>query len=168
MRKTLSTLGLVVALLLMAALPAMAAPNNANNADDLVPLDCEAPVGDAITVRPVPGEGKSGWNVDTGKHYVAKQFSFRDEVTVEITDGAEASATFEFVDDSGAKAPANGRKELVECTDIFEFVDGPFPLDAEFAAILNAEFETDIFAEGQEVTISSISTFTVLLLVPGA
>ena len=166
MRRTLSAIGLVAAMLLMSALPATAAPNNKNNADNLVPLECDAPIGE-ITVRPAPGDGKSAWNVETGAHYVAKQFSGTDEVTVQITDGDSASATFVFVQDSGAEAPANGRKDLVECTNTFSFVDGPFVIDAEFAEILNADFETDIFEEGQEVTISVVSTFNVLVLVTG-
>ena len=166
MKKTFTTLTLLAGLLLMAALPATAAPNNKNNAE-VVPLDCGAPIGDTISVRTVPGEGASGWNVDTGEHYVAKAFSFHQEVTVKITDGAEVAVRFEDTEDFGATAPANGRKELVECTDTFRFEDGPFTIDAEFAAILNAELQTDIFEEGQEVTISSTSTFTVLILIPG-
>lgn len=166
MRKTATTLVLVAGLVLMAALPATAAPNNKNNAD-LVPLDCGAPIGDAISVRTVPGEGASGWNVDTGEHYVAKAFSFHQEITVKITDGAEVMVTFEDTEDFGAEAPAKGRKDLVECNDTFEFEDGPFTIDAEFAALLNGELQTDIFEEGQEVTISSTSTFKVLILIPG-
>jgi hypothetical protein len=166
MRKTVTTLALVAALVAMAALPATAAPNNKNNTE-VVPLDCGAPIGDAISVRTVPGEGASGWNVETGEHYVAKAFSFQQEVTVKITDGAEINVTFEDTEDFGAEAPANGRKELVECTDSFEFEDGPFTIDAEFAALLNADLQTDIFEEGQEVTISLTSTFRVLILIPG-
>jgi hypothetical protein len=166
MRKTVTALALVVVLLLVAALPATAAPNNRNNAE-AVPLDCGAPIGDAISVRTVPGEGASGWNVETGEHYVAKAFSFQQEITVKITDGAEINVTFGDSEDFGAEAPAIGRKELVECTDRVEFEDGPFTIDAEFAALLNADLQTDVFAEGQEVTISLTSTFTVLILIPG-
>ena len=166
MRKTVSLLVLVTALVLVAALPATAAPDN-KNTTGLVPLDCGAPIDDAVWVRTVPGEGASGWNVDTGKHYVAKAFSFHQEITVEITDGAQLTVTFEDTEDFGATAPAKGRNDLVECSDTFEFEDGPFTIDAEFAATLNAELQTDIFAEGQEVTISSTSTFEVLILIPG-
>lgn len=166
MRKTLLTLGVVAALLLMAAVPATAAPNNKNNADLVIPLECDAPIGE-VTVRPTPGNGNPAWNVETGANYVAKQFSSTDQVTVQIVDGDSVSASFEFTEDHGASAPANGREDLVECTATFEFVDGPFPIDAEFAGILNAEFGTDIFEEGQFVTISSASTLTILALVPG-
>ncbi len=165
MRKTVTTLAVAAAMVAMAALPATAAPNNKNNAE-VVPLDCGAPIGGAISVRTVPGEGASGWNVDTGDHYVAKAFSFEQEVTVRITDGAELTVTFGDTEDFGATAPAKGRKELVECTDTFDFEDGPFTIDAEFAALLNADLQTDIFEEGQEVTISLASTFTVLILIP--
>ena len=166
MRKTVTTLALVAAMVAMAALPATAAPNN-KNTTEVVPLDCGAPIGDAISVRTVPGAGQSGWNVDTGDHYVAKAFTFKQEITVNITDGAELTVTFGDNEDFGATAPANGRKELVECTDSFEFEDGPFIIDAEFAALLNADLQTNIFEEGQEVTISVASTFTVLILIPG-
>lgn len=166
MRKTVTTLALVAAMVPAAALPAAAAPNNKNTAE-VVPLDCGAPIGDAISVRTVPGEGAPGWNVDTGEHYIAKAFSFHQEITVKITDGAEITVTFEDTEDFGATAPAKGRKELVECTDNFEFEDGPLTIDAEFAALLNTEFQTDIIDEGQEVTISSTSTFTVLIHIPG-
>ncbi len=166
MRKTLSTLGLVAAMLLTSALPATAAPNNKNNADELIPLECDTPIGD-VTVRPQPGGGLAAWDVETGENYVAKQFTFTSEVTVQIVDGDSASATFVDVADFGAAAPANGRKDLVECTNTFEFVDGPFPIDAEFADILNADLETDIFEEGQVVIISGVQTLSILVLKPG-
>ncbi len=166
MRKTLSTVGLVAAMLLTSALPATAAPNNKNNTDDLIPLECDAPIGD-ITVRPQPGNGDSAWNVETGEHAVGKHFTFSSQVTVQIDDGDSASSSFVDVFDHGASAPANGREDLVECTNTFEFVDGPISVDAEFADILNADLETDIFEEGQAVTISGVQTLTVLVLVPG-
>lgn len=168
MRGIVKTLALVTVLVLTATLPAAAAPDN-KNTTDVVVLDCGEPIDGVVAIRPAPGEGgKSGWNVETGDHYVAKAFESRDEVTVSITDGPEVSAVFEFAEEFGASAPAKGRKDLVECTDTFEFEDGPFPIDAEFADILNAEFDTDIFEAGQEITISSLSAFTVLVLVPGS
>lgn len=165
MRKTLTTLGLVAVLLLVSALPSAAAPNNKNNADNIIPIVCPEPLG-AIEVRPNPGQGLPAWDVETGQHQVAKRFTFDDDVTVEIVEGGEGSAsqTFGFVRDFGAE---KGNKDLVECTSTVEFVDGPIPLDAEFAGILNADFETDIFEEGQVVTISVVSTFTVLALITG-
>lgn len=166
MRKIVSTFGLMAALLLMVTSTATAAPNNVNNTDDVIALDCDEPIG-AVAVRPGPGNGNPAWNVETGENYVAKQFSGTDQITVTIVDGDSVSATFEFLDDRGASAPADGRSDLVECTTTFDFSDGPFPIDAEFAETLNAEFETDIFEAGQEITITFESTLTVLVLVPG-
>jgi hypothetical protein len=165
MRRTLTTLALVAAMLLTVALPAAGAPNNKNNADNVISLDC-GELGN-VMVRPQPGQGNAAWDVDTGENYVAKQFSGIDDVTVAIVDGESVSSTFEFFVSYGAEAPANGRKDLIECTDSVDFVDGPFPIDAEFAAILNADFDTDIFAEGQFVTISVESSLTILVLQPG-
>jgi hypothetical protein len=166
MKRTLLTLGLVASLVLVAAWPATAAPNNKNNADNVIPLECDEPIG-PVFVRPVPGNGNPAWNVETGAHYVAKSFANEDEVTVTITDGDSATETFFNVQDKGASAPAVGRKALVECTTTFEFEDGPFEIDAEFADILNEDFNTDIFEAGQEVTISGVSMFTVLVLATG-
>lgn len=164
-RRTLRVFGLVAALLMAAAAPATAAPDNRNNAENVIPLECDAPIGD-ITVRTAPGQGLPAWDLDTGEIYVAKQFVSSDEVTVQIVDGDSVSATFEGIDDRGGAAPAQGR-DLVACEATFEFEDGPFPIDAGFAEELNTAFATDIFADGQIVTISGFSTFTVLVLAPG-
>jgi hypothetical protein len=162
MKRTLITLGLVTASFGLMTSSAIAAPNNKNNADNVIPLECEE-LGE-IAVRPNPGNGLPAWDVESGEHQVAKQFTFVDEVTVTIEGGDSASTTFSGTDDYGAE---NGNKDLVECTATFEFNDGPFPIDAEFAAILNADFETDIFEEGQFVTISSTTTLTVLAMITG-
>lgn len=164
MRRTLTTLGLVAALLLMVAVPATAAPNNKNNAENVIPLECDGGVGE-IAVRPNPGQGLPAWDVETGEHQVAKRFTFSDEVTAQIEDGDSASQSFGFVRDFGAE---KGNKDLVECTSTMEFVDVlPFPLDPEFADVLNADFETDIFEAGQFITFSGTSTLTVLALITG-
>lgn len=152
--------------MMMAASPATAAPNNKNNEFDVVPLECDAPLFEVV-VRPNPGEGSPAWNVETGAHYVAKRFEITDEFTAQIVGGDSVTTIEETVEDFGASAPANGRKDLVPCVGTFAFADGPFEIDDQFAADLNDGFGTDIFAAGQLVTISGSSTFRVLVLVTG-
>lgn len=163
MRRIL-VLTVAMGLMMGLALPATAAPNNKNNADNVIPLTCEGL--NTVAVRPNPGRGLPAWDVESGQHQVAKRFTFNDSVTVEIIDGGEGSAsnTFEEVRDYGAE---KGNKDLVECVSNRSFVDGPIPLDPGFAAILNADFGTDIFAAGQLVEITVESTLTVLALITG-
>ncbi len=176
MKRTITTLGLVAALLLVAALPASAAPRNANNEDFVLDVTCVD--GDGVdqgwtAVRPTPSsEGKPAWDTETGWLQVGKNFQYSETVTATIVDGDEASigddASFDFEDGSDHGA-YNGNKELITCTVVF--VDGVVDvledIDEELAGILNADFDTDIFAAGQTVEIHVVATLTVQAIVPG-
>ena len=162
MRRIL-VLTVAMGLMMGLALPATAAPINKNNEFNVIPLTCEGL--DTVAVRPNPGRGLPAWDVESGQHQVAKRFTFNDSVTVEIIDGGEGSEsnTFGDVRDYGAE---KGNKDLVECTskNTFSFVE---ELDEGFAAALNADFGTEIFAAGQVVEITVESTLTVLALITG-
>ena len=163
MRRTFTTLGLVAAMLLTVALPASAAPNNKNNAGNVIPLTCEGL--DTVAVRPNPGRGLPAWDVDSGQHQVAKRFTDSATETWTILEGGEGtvSGSFSNVRDFGAE---KGNKDLVECTTGDTFSD-TFSLDDGFAGFLNAEFDTEIFAGGQLVNVSGTFTLTVLALITG-
>lgn len=163
MRRTVTTLGLVGAMLLAAAFPAMAAPNNKNTT--VLDVVCG---GEEIQLRPNPGRGGPAWDVETGEHQVGKRFSGSETVTVTIITGASSgdfvSETNEFVEDHGAE---KGNKDLVECTTGDTFVPFEGEIDEGFADALNADFGTTIFEAGQEVSITVEFTLTVLALFTG-
>lgn len=159
MRRTLTTLGLVAAMLLMVALPASAAPNNKNT----VVLDVTC--GDVdIQLRPNPGRGGPAWDVESGEHQVAKRFTASETVTATIVGGDSFSFSDESVMDMGAE---KGNKDLTVCTtgDTFDIPLGV--IDADLADALNADFGTNMFAAGQEVIITVQFELTVLAIFPG-
>lgn len=161
-----SLLAVLLAVALLAVgLPAGAAADNHRNAGLELELDC----GDhgQFTVRPQPGNGNAAWDVDTGQVFVAKHFSGHFEITVAITSGPTLDASFDFEQDYGSKGAAKGREPLRLCTSESEFVDGPFEIDEEIAGFLNADFDTDIFVAGQEVTISGTESLRILVQSPG-
>ena len=162
MRRIL-VLTVAMGLMMGLALPATAAPNNKNNADNVIPLTCEGL--DTVAVRPNPGRGLPAWDVDSGQHQVAKRFTDSVEETWTILEGGEGtvSGSFSNVRDYGAE---KGNKDLVECTLNDTFSD-TFPLDDGFAGFLNGEFDTDSFAGGQLVNVSGTFTLTVLALITG-
>ena len=159
MRRTLTTLGLVAAMLLTVALPASAAPNNKNTT--VLDVTCG---GVDIQLRPNPGRGGPAWDVATGEHQVAKRFTSSETVTATIVDGGSASFSNETVMDMGAE---KGNKDLTVCTtgDTFDIPLGV--IDAGLAGALNADFGTNIFEEGQEVVITVEFDLTVLAIFPG-
>ena len=159
MSRRLLTLGLVATMVLMAALPATAAPNNKNTV--VLDVVCD---GVEIQLRPVPGRGGPAWDVETGEHQVGKRFTVSETVTATIIDGDSVSNTNESVDDYGAE---KGNRDLVECTTGDSFVPFSGVIDEGFADVLNGDFGTDIFEAGQEVIITVEFTLTVLAVFPG-
>jgi len=163
-------LACLAALMVSAALPAGAAPDN-KNTDYLVPLECGGSIG-SIVVRPAPGGwGISAWDVVSGKHYVAKSFSDETTITATIVGGSTfGPKTVTSVKDFGATAPAKGRT-LVECSvtivqDLAALPGGVISEDD--AGYLNFFFGTTQFAAGQHLTGTSAENLVVKALVPGS